>query len=112
MKLDRYLKQGRPGSQHWQLRQMVPKDLRAALGKREFTKAIRAATRQDAVAIAWPILEEWGALIKAARHPASKDEPAPSSPDTGQAGFLRPQVLRRQRELELCLSTPFDSQLM
>lgn len=74
---------------------MVPKDLRAALGKREFTKAIRAATRQDAVAIAWPILEEWGALIKAARHPASKDEPAPSSPDTGQA-LVVPNIIELQ----------------
>jgi len=67
---------------------MVPKDLRAVLGRREFTKAIRAASREEAVQIAWPILQEWGAIISAARGSTSTDEPVRSGTGAAQASVV------------------------
>ena len=63
MNLRQYLKPGRTGSQHWQLRYMVPKAVRPILGRREFTKAIRAVSREEASTLALPLLQEWKSAI-------------------------------------------------
>lgn len=84
MNLSSYLHK-RPGSQRWQLRWMVPKAARCALGKAEFTKSLGVTDRLEAERLAFGILASWQAEVDAvlgtapasraiSLRPASQDE--------------------------------------
>ncbi|PTM44837.1 site-specific recombinase XerD [Sphingomonas aerolata] len=60
----------RDNSQHWQLRMMVPKALRPAIGRREFTRSLGVTDKKQAEALAYPILGQWKATIAAASTPS------------------------------------------
>ncbi len=68
MSLSCYLRK-RDHSQHWQLRMMVPKAVRPAIGRREFTKSLGVTSKGEAETLAYPILGEWKAAIAAASKP-------------------------------------------
>jgi len=56
----------RPNSQYWQLRWMVPKEAREAVGRSEFTKSLGVTDRHAASRLAFPYLAQWEAQVNAA----------------------------------------------
>lgn len=67
MALDQYLTK-RPNSQNWQLRLMVPLQLRSALGRSEFTKSMGTPNRREAEHKAHGYIARWRAQIERAEH--------------------------------------------
>ncbi|WP_267380705.1 MULTISPECIES: tyrosine-type recombinase/integrase [unclassified Sphingomonas] len=62
MALENYLFK-RKGSQHWQLRWMVPKAARGVIGKAEFTKSLGVTDRRKAEVLAFHQLSKWQAKV-------------------------------------------------
>jgi integrase len=65
----------RPGSQNYYARLMVPKQLREAIGKREFTMSLGTPDRREAEARALPVLGEWREELRVVQSRAANDDP-------------------------------------
>lgn len=92
MNLANYLHK-RPNSQNWQLRWMVPLSARAAIGRKEFTRSLGTPDRQQAVALALPLLSAWEKQVTAALHTPAPTVTNMLSPSPGDIEGLALRIV-------------------
>jgi integrase len=81
MALENYLFKRR-NSQHWQLRWMVPKAAREAVGRAEFTKSLGVTNRREAEELAFVQLGKWQGEVAKAEGRARSYHHGPKRPIT------------------------------